>query len=58
LAEAASRDTYALVREAALEALASFDPQNARVTAQRMVVSDPEPRVREAARGVIQSPPR
>jgi HEAT repeat protein len=57
LAEAALHDTYALVREAALEALASFDP-SARSTAQRMVASDPEPRVREAARAVVISSPR
>jgi cellulose synthase operon protein C len=49
LASAASKDTYALVRQAALEALASFDPAGARVVAQQVAASDPEPRVREAA---------
>ncbi len=49
LAEAAVTDTYALVRQAALEALAAFDPTGVRAVAQRMAVSDPEPRVREAA---------
>ncbi|HEY5145759.1 MAG TPA: HEAT repeat domain-containing protein, partial [Polyangiaceae bacterium] len=49
LSEAAAKDSYALVRQASLEALASFDPADARVLAQRMVATDPEPRVREAA---------
>jgi HEAT repeat protein len=52
LAEAASRDSYALVREAALEALASFDPAAARPLAQRIAGTDPEPRVREAASAI------
>ncbi len=49
LADAAAKDAYALVRQAALEALASFDAQGARVLAQRVAATDPEPRVREAA---------
>jgi HEAT repeat protein len=49
LAEAAAGDTYALVRQAALESLASFDPAGARVVALRLATTDPEPRVREAA---------
>jgi cellulose synthase operon protein C len=49
LAEAASKDTYALVRQAALEAMASFDAAGARVVAQRVAATDPEPRVRDAA---------
>ncbi|HTB78603.1 MAG TPA: tetratricopeptide repeat protein [Polyangiaceae bacterium] len=49
LADAAAKDAYALVRQAALEALASFDPASARSLAQRMATADPEPRVREAA---------
>jgi HEAT repeat protein len=49
LAEAAARDTYALVRQAALESLASFDAAAARGVAQRLAATDPEPRVREAA---------
>ena len=49
LAEAASKDTYALVRQAALEAMASFDATGARAVAQRVAATDPEPRVRDAA---------
>jgi hypothetical protein len=49
LAEAAVKDSYALVRQAALEALASFDPVGAKGVAQRLAAGDPEPRVREAA---------
>ncbi len=49
LADAAAKDSYALVRQAALEALSSFDPAGARVLAQRLAATDPEPRVREAA---------
>jgi HEAT repeat protein len=49
LASAASKDAYALVRQAALEALASFDPAGARVVAQQVAATDPEPRVRQAA---------
>jgi tetratricopeptide (TPR) repeat protein len=49
LSDAAARDAYALVRQASLEALASFDPQGARSLAQRMATTDPEPRVRDAA---------
>ncbi len=49
LAEAATKDTYALVRQAALEALASFDAAGAKTVAARVAASDPEPRVRDAA---------
>jgi tetratricopeptide (TPR) repeat protein/HEAT repeat protein len=49
LVAAASKDAYALVRQAALEALASFDPAGARVVAKQVAAADPEPRVREAA---------
>jgi cellulose synthase operon protein C len=49
LASAASKDAYALVRQAALEALASFDPAGARAVARQVAATDPEPRVREAA---------
>jgi tetratricopeptide (TPR) repeat protein len=49
LAEAASKDSYALVRQAALEAMASFDAAGARAVAQRVATTDPEPRVRDAA---------
>ncbi len=49
LADAASKDAYALGRQAALEALASFDAAGARALAQRVAATDPEPRVRDAA---------
>jgi tetratricopeptide (TPR) repeat protein len=49
LADSAAKDAYALVRQAALEALASFDATGARSVAQRMAKADAEPRVREAA---------
>jgi tetratricopeptide (TPR) repeat protein len=52
LTEAATRDPYALVRQAALESLASFDPVGARKIAGRMATTDPEPRVRDAARAI------
>jgi tetratricopeptide (TPR) repeat protein len=52
LGEAASKDGYALVRQAALEAFASFDAAGARTLAERMAASDPEPRVRDAARAI------
>ena len=50
LADAAAKDSYALVREAALEALASFDAaRRAGRRAAMLAATDPEPRVREAA---------
>jgi tetratricopeptide (TPR) repeat protein/HEAT repeat protein len=52
LADAATRDSYALVRQAALEALASFDAPTARTVAARVATADPEPRVRDAARAI------
>jgi tetratricopeptide (TPR) repeat protein/HEAT repeat protein len=57
LGEAAARDTYALVRQAALEAYASFDSTGARALAARMAASDPEPRVRDAARAIAAGEP-
>lgn len=53
LEQAATTDAYALVRQAALEALGSFDAQGARAVAQRLFASDPEPRVRDAARAWV-----
>jgi HEAT repeat protein len=53
LTEAATRDAYALVRQAALEALAGFDSAAAQALAKRMAASDPEPRVREVAQRTI-----
>ena len=47
LRQAATHDSYALVREAALRALASFDAEGARPLARVMAGADAEPRVRE-----------
>jgi HEAT repeat protein len=52
LTEVAAKDGYALVRQAALESLASFDSAGARTLAERLVANDPEPRVRDAARAI------
>jgi len=49
LATAATTDAYALVRQAALQALATVDASKARTIAQTMATADPEPRVRETA---------
>lgn len=50
LQSAARKDAYALVREAALKALATFDPPSATTLAKTMAETDPEPRVRETAK--------
>jgi hypothetical protein len=52
LSDAAAKDPYALVRQAALEALAASDPATARTVAARLAAADPEPRVRDAARAI------
>ncbi len=52
LKEAAEHDAYALVRQAALESMASFDQAGARMLAARMMANDPEPRVQEAAKSI------
>jgi HEAT repeat protein len=49
LKEAATKEAYALVREAALVALATYDKNEASQLASTMAQSDPEPRVRETA---------
>ena len=49
LKEAATKESYALVREAALVALATYDKNEASQLALTMAQSDPEPRVRETA---------
>jgi cellulose synthase operon protein C len=49
LREAATKEPYALVREAALVALAGYDRKAAADLAGQMAKSDPEPRVRETA---------
>jgi HEAT repeat protein len=51
LRAAATQDPYALVREAALRSLGSFDASAARALALTLE-NDPEPRIREAARQV------
>jgi cellulose synthase operon protein C len=59
LSDAATKDTYALVRQAALESLASFDAASGRTLAARMAATDPEPRVRDAAQAIAAGqPPR
>jgi len=55
LSEAATTDAYALVRQAALEGLASFDACGARGVSERLAVTDPEPRVRAAAGEIARS---
>jgi hypothetical protein len=57
LREAAQHDTYALVRQAALESLASFDEAGARDLAVRIAANDPEPRVQELARALVAGSP-
>jgi cellulose synthase operon protein C len=49
LREAASKEPFALVREAALVALASYDKASAAELARQIETTDPEPRVRETA---------
>jgi HEAT repeat protein len=49
LKEAAVKEPYALVREAALVALASYDKNEAAQLATQMAAHDAEPRVRETA---------
>jgi HEAT repeat protein len=49
LEQAATHDSYALVREASLVALAAFDPARARDLATKIAASDAEPRVRDTA---------
>jgi cellulose synthase operon protein C len=56
LREAAIHDDFALVREAALAALARFDPGSARQIATQLAAADPEPRVRDSARAVLERP--
>ncbi len=56
LRQAASHDPYALVREASLVALASFDPDGARPLAREMAGTDAEPRVRETAQRIASKP--
>ncbi len=55
LQRVATTDPYALVREAALSALASFDPPAAAEVAARLATTDPEPRLREAAAQLLRA---
>jgi tetratricopeptide (TPR) repeat protein/HEAT repeat protein len=57
LAQAAVHDTYALVREASLRALARFDSAAAITVARTLEVDDPEPRVQEVARALVHPAP-
>ena len=52
LREAATTDSYALVREAALLALASYDKTGAAQLAAQIAQKDVEPRVRETAKRI------
>ena len=54
LREAATTDAYALVREASLVAMASYDAKGARELASQMAKKDAEPRVRETARALVE----
>lgn len=53
LAEAARTDSFALVREAAVRALAPIDPASAKPVLDELVAKDPEPRVREVAQSLL-----
>ncbi len=51
-----ARDAYAFVREAAVEALGAFRTPAALEALRQAARTDPEPRVREAARRVLETP--
>jgi len=53
LAGAAENDEFALVREAAIRALARVGPRAATPVLRRAVSRDPEPRVRQTARALL-----
>ncbi|MEJ7728510.1 MAG: HEAT repeat domain-containing protein [Polyangiaceae bacterium] len=53
LAKAARGDAYALVREAAVRALAPLDPTAAAPVLQALAASDPEPRLRAVAKELL-----
>ncbi len=57
LSDAATKDPYALVRQAALVALASFDAAAAKPLAASVAGTDAEPRVRDAARAIAAGQP-
>ena len=54
LSQCASKDTFALVREAALEALVLVDPAAAKRVLEVSHDSDPEPRVKARAQALLQ----
>jgi hypothetical protein len=54
----AGKDEYALVRESALRALATLAGADARAFLEERAASDPEERVREAARSLATSASR
>jgi len=54
LSQRASKDPFALVREAALEALVSVDPTSAKRVLEVSHDSDPEPRVKAKAQALLQ----
>ena len=54
LSQRASKDTFALVREAALEALVLVDPAAAKRVLEVSHDSDPEPRVKARAQALLQ----
>ncbi|CAN5361970.1 hypothetical protein BH09MYX1_BH09MYX1_22400 [soil metagenome] len=56
LVKAAKDDPYALVREAAIVALATFDRASAVAAAREIAQKDAEPRVREAAKKILAAP--
>ncbi len=58
LRDAIAKEPYALVREAALIAMAAFDPRAAAVVAAELEKSDPEPRVRETAARIARGTPK
>ncbi len=58
LKEAATKDPYALVREASLVAMTTYDTKAAKDLAAQMAQKDAEPRVRETARQIEAGKPR
>jgi tetratricopeptide (TPR) repeat protein len=54
LTTSARRDPYALVREAAMRALALVDPKQSRTVYGELARSDPEPRVRQTAKELLE----
>ncbi len=57
LRDAATSDAYALVREAALIAMSSYDRATAMQVAAQVAAKDVEPRVRDTAKRLMAAPP-